>query len=293
MYHYKHIHGESDINNITEYHIRGKSWIEGGVGFEETHYHIRGMSHILIAPQVPQFMTNPYHNKSPFKMNQDYDITKAGEANTYNNIWAECCFLYGNDCIYIQREVMTAEDVFGEFLGSYLSKGYPVRLFCDDLGNGAWSGSGDMYAKFGLQIQDEATWYCPTLMFNQMIATTNPNNGEVTFSPVYPKQGDLIYYVNGKKLFDIIHIEPEALPGMYVFGNKNSYVFKTKLYTYDHQAVADDPSIPKEIQALDRPETIKGITYDIAQQELDNFNIPAQKEAAKVVNTKEVDPLTQ
>ena len=149
-----------------------------------------------------------------------------------------------------------------------------------------------MYAKFGLQIQDEATWYCPTLMFNQMIAITNPN-GEVTFSPIYPKQGDLIYYVNGKKLFDITHIEPEALPGMYVFGNKNSYVFKTKLYTYDHQAVADDPSIPKEIQALDRPETIKGITYDITQQELDNFNIPAQKEATKVVSTTEVDPLSQ
>jgi hypothetical protein len=26
---------------------------------------------------------------------------------------------------------------------------------------------------------------------------------------------------------------------------------------------------------------------------LENFNVPAQKEAAKVVNTKEVDPLTQ
>lgn len=239
-------------------------------------------------PKIPQYISNIALNKAPFRFNENFNVNEAGEANTYNNIFNESVYLHGNDVIYIEREVLSPEPIFGEYLGSVLTQGTPMRLFCDELAQGAWGGAGDMYSKFGLQIQDEATFYCPTLTFAQ----AKWDEEQQKFLRFFPKQSDLIYFVNGKKLFEIQHIENEALPGMYVFGNRNSYVMKCKLYTYDHNEVdVLDESLPSEIKALDNIMTINEEVVDIKTNEENAHNTPYETLAVTVIDTTEHDPL--
>lgn len=232
-------------------------------------------------------MSNLGLNKAPFRFNENYDINEAGEANTYNNIFAESTHLHGSDVVYIERTLHGAEPIFGEYLASTLTKGTPMRLFLEE--TTAWGGAGDMYSKFGLQVQDEATFYCPTITFLQ--AKYDEETKE--FIPFYPKVSDLIYFVKGKKLFEIQHIENEAQPGFFVFGNRNSYVMKCKVYTYDHVEVNQDEynGIPDEIKAIDSVKTIADKEYDIIAKEEATFNTPIQTGSSTVIDNTEKDAL--
>lgn len=220
---------------------------------------------------LPTITTFNVTSPPPFKFNEKYDVTQAGEANTYNTIFNEAVWLYGSDIIYIKRTVNTPENIFGEYLDSVLSSGINMRLFCQELTEGAWANGTDMYSKFGLQVQDEATFFAPTLTFKQI---------DPTF---FPKASDLIYFVYGKKLFEIQHIENEALPGMYVFGNRNSYVMKCKVYTYMHELVDQTAgnNIPNEVKTL----------LNIHSQDTTVFNTPIQTAASGIIDNTEVDPL--
>jgi hypothetical protein len=187
-------------------------------------------------PQIPQF--NPI--LAPFKFNGYYDLTESNEANTWDNILAESIHLMGHDVVYIERQVNVVEPTFGEFLAGQLSLGTPMRMFLEE--TQGWGGSAaDMYSKFGLQVTDECTFHASITAF------TNSKGPDVKF---FPKQGDLIYFLKGKKLFEIQHIENETQPGFYSFGNRNEYTFKCKVYTYDSMEVLVNETIPEEIQAL-------------------------------------------
>lgn len=244
-------------------------------------------------PKIPQFITNTSKNTSPFKFNANFDINEAGEANTYNQIYAEWCHLVGNDCIFIPREVRKAEPIFGEYLANRLNDGYPLRLFNDELAGGQnWNGSGDMYSKFGLQITDETTFYCPTLVFQQLKVNEDPvTQDEQPFIHIKPKVGDLIYYLNGKKLFEIKHIENEAAPGMYIFGNRNSYQMKCKAYTYDHSEISETSNLPEELKALSSIQTINEKEVNIQKREEDNHNNQISSASEDVIDNTEVDPI--
>ena len=244
-------------------------------------------------PQIPQYMTNLNLNSRPFRFNENYDTSIAGEANTYNNIWAESCYLHGNKIVYIERTIHNPEPIFGEYLGSVLSTGTEMYFFNDELTQGAWGGSGDLYSKFGLTVTDTSTWYCPKLMFTQ--AKQNPlyDGTNTQFLPFYPKVGDLIYYSISKKLFEIDHIENEASPGMFIFGNRNSYVFKTKVFAYDHTQIDQtSTTIPDEIKALDKILNINGTNVDVLPKQEDTiFNQPIRDAASSIVIKTEKDPL--
>lgn len=244
-------------------------------------------------PQIPTYMTNLQMNVSPFRFNQNYDITQSSEAHLYNSIFAEATHMMGSDVVYIERTLNNPEPIFGEYLSATLDNGIPMRLFLEE--TTAWGGAGDMYQKFGLAPSDESTFYCPTLTFHQ--AKINPDYNSLDplseqFLKFNPKVGDLIYYVNGKKLFEIQHIENEAQPGFYVFGNRNSYQMKCKVYSYQHEDIDyTDVGIPDNIKALDNTMTINNIDYDIITNEETNFNTPITNANSTLLDNTEVDPL--
>lgn len=235
------------------------------------------------APQINQF--NPYtvNGAPPFKFNNTYDINASNEANTYNNIYSEFAYLYGSDIIFLPREVNKEETTFGEFLAATIERGYQMRLFIEE--SEAWSGNGDLYSKFGLQITDECTLFCNKLTFNQ--ATEG----------IYPKQGDLIYIVKSQKLFQISHIEDEISPTFYLLGNRAGYKIQCKLFSYHHESINQDPDsgIPQAIQALDNlldniiePEASAS---PLETKEFTNNNKPIQTQANPLIDDTEQDLL--
>lgn len=234
-------------------------------------------------PQVNQFNAYTSGGVPPFKFNNTYDITASNEANTYNNIYSEFAYLYGSDIIFLPREVNKEETTFGEYLAATIERGYQIRLFIEE--TEAWSGNGDMYSKFGLQVTDECTLYCNKLTFSQ--AT----------SGIYPKQSDLIYIVKSQKLFQISHIEDEVSPAFYLLGNRAGYKIQCKLFSYHHESINQDSDsgIPQSIQALDNllnnimePEAS---ATTLENKEFTNNNKPIQTQANPLIDDTEQDLL--
>ncbi len=240
-------------------------------------------------PQIPQF--NPYISggEPPFVFNQLYDLTASNEANLFNIAYSEFSYLYGTDIVFLPRDVNNEETTFGEFLAATIDNGYNIKLFLDE--NQAWSGNGDMYSKFGLQITDECTLYCNKLTFSQATMSTSALSG------LYPKQGDLIYIVKSQKLFQISHIEDEVSPTFYLLGNRAGYKIQCKLFSYTHEAINQSASagIPTAIQALDNLldniMTPGASAVPLEQKEYINNNIPIQTTANPIIDISETDPL--
>jgi len=220
----------------------------------------------------------------PYRLNQTYPATGDSMGNndflTTDNLATEFYLLYGSDMTFMPRELNKEETTFGEFLSSVFEQGFPLRMFIEE--TTAWSGNGDMYSKFGLQVTDEATIYINKSSF---LAQTNN---------IYPKQGDLIYIAKSQKLFQIKHIEDEVQPSFYLLGQRGGFKFSCGLFMYNHEVINQSPSagIPNAIQALDALlQDMNGNDVTLDQKEFNDNNANTIAAANTVIDTSEVDPL--
>lgn len=218
--------------------------------------------------------------KYPYLLNQTYPITGTNEANTMNRLASEWYYLHGTDLQFLPREVNKEETTFGEYLSAVFNIGMPIRMFIEEVE--AWSGNGDMYSRFGLQVTDECTLWCTKSFFTEQT------------SGVYPKQGDLIYVHKSQKLFTISHIEDEIQPAFYLLGNRAGYKVQCKLFSYNHEEINQSPSagIPSAIQALDNLlMDIEGNQVKLEQKEFNQNNKPIETGAVPIIDVTESDPL--
>lgn len=216
----------------------------------------------------------------PFMLNQVYPATGDNDFTTTDKLATEFYLLYGSDINFMPRELNKEDTTFGEYLSAVIEKGYPLRMFVEEVE--AWSGNGDMYSKFGLQVTDEATLYINKSSF--LAQTDN----------VYPKQDDLIYITKSQKLFQIKHIEDEIQPAFYLLGQRGGFKFTCKLFAYNHEVIAqgDATGIPTAIQALDALLTdLTGNQVPLETKEFNHNNAPVIAAAVPVIDTTEFDPL--
>lgn len=217
-----------------------------------------------------------------YKFNEVYDINGANEASLYNSIYNEFTWHYGTDVVFVEKAVYESEPVFGEFIAKVYNRGTPMRLFIEQVDG--WAGGGDLYSRFGIQITDECTIYCPKITFEQYLPG------------LYPKYGDLIYVPKSRKLFEVKHIEDELPPTFYLLGNRAGYVLSCKAFVYDHSDIVEGEGIPEEVTALDK--LILDVQTNLPKyDEIDSKEIQNQNDKfteiahTTVIDHSEIDPL--
>ena len=222
--------------------------------------------------------------KYPYMLNQTYPATGDSLGNndflTTDKLATEFYLLYGSDMTFMPRELNNEDTTFGEFLSAVFEQGFPIRMFIEE--TTAWSGNGDMYSKFGLQVTDEATLYINKSSF--LAQTSN----------IYPKQGDLVYITKSQKLFQIKHIEDEVQPSFYLLGQRGGFKFTCGLFAYNHEVINQSASagIPTAIQALDALlDDLNGNSVTLDQKEYNQNNAPIISNSTAIINNTEVDPL--
>lgn len=216
----------------------------------------------------------------PYEINLVLPPSGTNEFTVRDSIATEFYKRYGTDITFLPREVNKEETTFGEYLSSIYNRGLPVRMFLEEVES--WSGGGDMYTKFGLQVTDECTLYINKSFF------TSSTSG------LYPKQGDLMYVNKSQKLFTISHIEDEVQPAFYLLGNRAGYKIQCKLFAYTHELISQEVSsgIPAAIQAIDNLlQDLNGDMVTLPQKEYNNNNAPIIQSATPIVSHTETDPL--
>jgi len=141
--------------------------------------------------------------------------------------------MFGLDCYYIPRKQIVTDDILGEVQSSKFNDNYIIEAYLNNY-EGYAKGS-DVMTKFGINLQNEITLTISRERFEDFIAPFQFNStnlqgaldGDIDFG-TRPKEGDLIWFPLGERLFEIKHVEHES--PFFQLGKNYTYELECELY---------------------------------------------------------------
>ena len=130
----------------------------------------------------------------------------SGEQSLVQDLINEQLKMYGVECYYLPRQYATTDNVIKEVISSDFNYSYPIEAYVEN-----YEGYGDnvvMLSKFGIQAENELTVTISKERFENYISPLIKNLPNVELS-TRPKEGDLIYFPLGDRLFEIKFVEHE------------------------------------------------------------------------------------
>ena len=130
----------------------------------------------------------------------------SGEQSLVQDLINEQLRMYGVEVYYLPRQYATTDNVIREVIQSDFNYSYPIEAYVDN-----FDGYGDnsvMLSKFGIQAENELTVTISKERFENYISPLIKNLPNVELS-TRPKEGDLIYFPLGDRLFEIKFVEHE------------------------------------------------------------------------------------
>jgi hypothetical protein len=148
-----------------------------------------------------------------------------GEQNLVEGITIEIIQTTGLDCVYVPREYLSIDRVFGEDPGSSFTNSYTVEMYLQSYKG--FDGT-DLISQFGLEIKDKVMLIVARKRFKEEVTNKKP-------SITRPREGDLIYFPLAKALFEINFVEHEN--PFYPLGKLYSYAITAELFTYSYEKI--------------------------------------------------------
>src|SRR6056300_1612161 len=157
-----------------------------------------------------------------------FDTGTRPEQNLYEDLIIEQLRIYGNDVYYIPRKLVGTDTVFGEDIGSSFEDAYLIEMYIDTIDG--YEGEKDLMSKFGLDIQDDATFTVARRRWEQFVTVDNN-----IIESSRPNEGDLIYWPKGSKLFEITFVDHDD--PFYQVHNLPTYKLKCKTFEYGSESI--------------------------------------------------------
>jgi len=158
--------------------------------------------------------TNPYFNEY------------IGEQNLLHDLTIETIKTMGRDMIYIPREYVDRDLVFGEDVLSQFKDSFIIEMYIQSVT--AFGSQMNIINKFGINITDKVTLQVAKRRFDKIVTETIP---EIKT----PREGDLIYFPFNKSLFEINYVE-DKMP-FFQFGILTTYTLTCELFTYSYEKI--------------------------------------------------------
>jgi hypothetical protein len=184
-----------------------------------------------------------------------FDTGTKPEQNLYEDLIIEQLRIYGQDCYYIPRNMVSEDKVFGEDSLSKFEDAYMLEMYVDNVDG--YEGEKELMSKFGLDIQDDATFTVARRRWEQFV--TVDNNIVVSSRP---NEGDLVYWPKGSKLFEITFVDHDD--PFYQVHNLPTYKLKCKTFEYGSE------DLDTGIAAIDSIETDNSLDQLSHQMTLEN-----------------------
>jgi len=140
-------------------------------------------------------MLNPYFQQG-----------SRSEQNLIQDLINEQLRMYGVEVHYLPRKYITENTIIKEVIQSKFDDAYPIEAYVDN-----FEGYGDtstILSKFGIQATNEITLIISKERFETYISPLIKNEENIKLS-TRPKEGDLIYFPLGDRLFEIKFVEHE------------------------------------------------------------------------------------
>ena len=147
------------------------------------------------------------------------------EQNLYEDIVIESLKMYGQDVIYIPRQLINRDELLNEDYSKF-TDAYTIEMYIET--SEGFAGEGDLLGKFGVEIRDQATFVVARKRWENLVGFYNNSINDTR-----PSEGDLVYLPLSRSLFEIRFVEHEQ--PFYQLNNLPTYKLECELFEYSNE----------------------------------------------------------
>ena len=140
--------------------------------------------------------------------------------------------MYGVEVHYLPRKYITEKTIIKEVIQSAFDDAYPIEAYLENFEG--YSDNTVLLSKFGIQQTQEITLTISRERFENYISPLIKNEPNIKIS-TRPKEGDLIYFPLGDRLFEIKFVEHEK--PFYQLQKNYVYTLKCELFRYVDEVI--------------------------------------------------------
>lgn len=140
--------------------------------------------------------------------------------------------MYGVEVYYLPRKYVTTKSIIKEVIESKFENAYPIEAYVETYDG--YNGLGTLMSKFGIQELDDLTITISRERFETYISPLIKDITDIKLS-TRPKEGDLIYFPLGDRLFEIKYVEHEK--PFYQLQKNYTYQLTCELFRYEDELI--------------------------------------------------------
>jgi len=147
--------------------------------------------------------------------------------------------IYGVEVTYIPRKYVNTKSIIEEVQSSKFDDNFAIEAYVNTYEG--YGGQGDVLTKFGMSIRDEVTLTISKERFEDFIAPfmagldDGPGGNEEITLATRPREGDLVFFPLGSRLFEVKFVEHED--PFYQLGKNYVYQLKCELFEYEDEVI--------------------------------------------------------
>ena len=142
--------------------------------------------------------------------------------------------IYGVEVTYIPRKFVNRQTIIEEVQQAKFDDNFSIEAYVNTYEG--YGGQGDIMTKFGMSLRDELTLTISRERFEDFIGaflTALPDDEIIV--DTRPREGDLVYFPLGQRLFEIKFVEHEE--PFYQLGKNYVYQLKCELFEYEGEVI--------------------------------------------------------
>lgn len=152
---------------------------------------------------------------------------KRSESLLVEDLIIECLKIYGLDCYYLPRVVVNRDFILNEDPTNKYENAFPLEAYLE---NTTGFGGTDLLSKFGVEIQDTATFIVARRRWEEAIG--RKKSSVLTNRPA---EGDILYFPITKSFFEIKYVEVKD--PFFQVGKLYVYKLECELYQFSHEEI--------------------------------------------------------
>ena len=157
---------------------------------------------------------------------------------------------HGVEVTYIPRKYVNRKTIIEEVQTSVFDDNFSIEAYVNNFDG--YSGAGDILTKFGVSVRDELMLTISKERFEDFIAPFMAGQDDGTddselITPTRPREGDLVYFPLGQRLFEVKFVEHED--PFYQLGKNYVYQLKCELFEYENEVI--DTSVAEIDQQIE------------------------------------------
>ena len=165
-------------------------------------------------------------------LNPFFQQGSTSEQNLVQDLINEQLRMYGVEIHYLPRKYMNEKTIIREVVQSVFNDSYPLEAYVDNFEG--YAENPTLLTKFGIEQTNEVNLVISRERWETYIEPLLKNESNVKLT-TRPKEGDLIYFPLGDRLFEIKYVEHEK--PFYQLRKNYVYTLKCELFRYEDEVI--------------------------------------------------------